>query len=74
VALTEEFSTDRDKITQWKAFLTRTGFENTAVDLLRTIEELRLFLIPPLQAAASGEDFKFSWPKGGPWSAEERRG
>lgn len=74
VALTEEFSTDRDKVTQWRAFLTLSGLENTAVDLPYIIEEVSLFLIPPLQAAASGEDFKFSWPKGGPWSAEERRG
>jgi hypothetical protein len=70
VAFTEEFSTDRDKVTQWKAFLTRTGLENTAVDLPQIIEELRLFLIPPLKAATSGEDFKSSWPRGGPWSAE----
>ena len=59
---------DRDKVTQWKAFLTRSGLENTAVDLPQTIEELRLFLIPPLQAAASGGDFHLEWTRGGPWS------
>jgi predicted nucleotidyltransferase component of viral defense system len=69
VALTEEFSTDRDKATQWKAFLTRSGLENTAVDFPQIIEELRLFLIPPLQAAARGRDFNFEWTGGGPWSA-----
>ena len=71
VALTEEFSMDRDKVTQWKAFLTRSGLENTAVDLPQTIEELRLFLIPPLQAAASGGDFNLEWTRGGPWSTVE---
>lgn len=68
VALTDEFSMDRDKVTQWKAFLTRSGLENTAVDLPQTIEELRLFLIPPLQATASGGDFNLEWTRGGPWS------
>lgn len=68
VALTDEFSMDRDRVTQWKAFLKRTGLENTAVDLPQTIEELRLFLIPPLQAAASGADFNLEWARGGPWS------
>jgi hypothetical protein len=68
MALTDEFSMDRDKVTQWKAFLTRSGLENTAVDLPQTIEELRLFLIPPLQAAASGGDFHLEWTREGPWS------
>ena len=68
VAFTEEFSTDRDKITQWKAFLTRTGLESTAIDLPQTIEELRLFLIPPLMAAATGVEFNLKWPERGPWS------
>ena len=68
VALTEEFSTDSDKTTQWRAFLMRSGLENTAVDLPQILEELRLFLIPPLQAAASGWDFNLAWTRGGPWS------
>jgi predicted nucleotidyltransferase component of viral defense system len=68
VALTEEFSTDSDKTTQWRAFLRRSGLENTVVDLPQIIEELRLFLIPPLQAAASGGSFNFEWTRGGPWS------
>jgi hypothetical protein len=68
IALTDEFSMDRDRVTQWKAFLTRTGLENTAVDLPQIIEELKLFLIPPLQAAASGGDFNLEWTRGGPWS------
>ena len=71
VALTDEFSMDRDKVTQWKAFLTRSGLENTAVDLPQTIEELKLFLIPPLQAAASEEDYNGRWTKGGPWEMIE---
>jgi hypothetical protein len=69
VALTEEFSADRDKVTQWKAFLTRSGLENTALDLPQIIEELRLFLIPPFQAATNDWDFNLAWARGGPWSA-----
>jgi predicted nucleotidyltransferase component of viral defense system len=68
VALTEEFSKDPDKTTQWKAFLLRSGLEDTAVDLPQIIEELMLFLVPPLQAAASGRDFNLEWTRGGPWA------
>ena len=69
VALTEKFSTDRDKVTQWKAFLRRSGLENTATDLPQIIEQLGLFLMPPLKAAANDWNFNLAWTRGGPWSA-----
>ena len=67
-ALSDEFASDPGKITQWEAFLRRTGLEATAVDLDHVIDELRIFLMPPVDAAARGEVFDLSWTDGGPWS------
>lgn len=71
VALTEEFSTDPGKVTQWNAFVKRTGLEDATIDLPQIINDLAEFLIPPLNAAGSGADFKHKWTKGGPWSEME---
>ncbi|NVL91243.1 MAG: nucleotidyl transferase AbiEii/AbiGii toxin family protein [Desulfobacterales bacterium] len=67
-ALTDDFAADNDKPTQWRAFLRRNGLEDAAVELPKIIEELRLFLIPPLFSAANNEAFNKSWTNGGPWS------
>ncbi|MCJ7521492.1 MAG: nucleotidyl transferase AbiEii/AbiGii toxin family protein [Dehalococcoidia bacterium] len=66
-ALGDEFATDRDKVTQWKAFLQRSRLEGAAVDLSQVVDELRAFLIPPLFTAANSETFNQSWTDGGPW-------
>lgn len=67
-ALTDDFAADNDKLTQWRAFLRRNGLEDAAVELPKIIEELRVFLIPPLFSAANNEAFNKSWTNGGPWS------
>jgi predicted nucleotidyltransferase component of viral defense system len=67
-AFSGEFALDTDKGIQWKAFLKRSGLERIPVELPQVIDELRVFLIPPLNAVARGLDFNFSWIKGGPWS------
>jgi len=68
IAITDEFAGDRDKVTQWRAFLKRNRLEDAKVELSRVIETLRAFLAPPLHAAGRGDAFKQSWPGGGPWS------
>lgn len=67
-ALSDEFVTNQEKVTQWKAFLKRTQLADQGVELSLVINELKSFLIPPLQAAASGESFSRLWKEGGPWS------
>jgi len=67
-ALSNEFAMDIEKGTQWKAFLNRTGLEDIALELPQIIDEIRVFLIPPLNAAARGVDFQFEWTAGAPWS------
>ena len=49
--LSDEFTSDSDKLIQWKAFLKRTGLEDVGVDLPQVIHVLRTFLAPPIVAA-----------------------
>ncbi|MFH1893641.1 MAG: nucleotidyl transferase AbiEii/AbiGii toxin family protein [Candidatus Zixiibacteriota bacterium] len=68
IALSDESAYNPDKITQWKAFLSRNGLENTTVSFSLLVDELRAFLAQPLFAAAYDETFQQNWPAGGPWS------
>ncbi len=67
--LSDEFSNDEHKVTQWKAFLARSQLEGAEISLSQLINELRTFLMPVLDAAASAKDFDQSWVNGGPWAA-----
>jgi hypothetical protein len=66
-ALTDEFVNNDDKLTQWRAFLKRSGLEDATVELSQVIDELRIFLLPPLFSVANNEAFNQSWTEGGPW-------
>lgn len=68
IALTDEFAGNQGKITQWRAFLENKRLEAPRPDLRGVLDELRAFLLPPLQAVASGEKFQLNWSKAGPWS------
>jgi predicted nucleotidyltransferase component of viral defense system len=61
LALSGEFAMSKDKVSQWKGFMNRSGLADLDVDLARVISELRGFLLEPLQAAASGHPFKHKW-------------
>jgi predicted nucleotidyltransferase component of viral defense system len=64
LALSDEFAMNKDKLSQWKGFLNRSGLGGLDADLSQIIEELRDFLLGPLQAAASGHPFKQKWTDG----------
>jgi predicted nucleotidyltransferase component of viral defense system len=67
-ALSDEFMMDRDKGTQWQAFLKRNNLEeHCLVDFTQVIKELKKFLVLPLKAAASDKEFYLLWPASGPW-------
>lgn len=68
VALSNKFVANKEKVTQWRAFIKRTLLVDQGVDLSLVISELRNFLIRPLRAMASGEFFSQLWKEGGPWS------
>jgi len=67
LALSDEFSLDPVKQTQWKAFLHKNGILELSDNLTDIIAKLRKFLVPPLNAAAGNDIFPLSWPSGGPW-------
>lgn len=68
--LGDEFAADKNKMTQWKAFSARSRLEGTEIELSKIINELRVFLIPILDAAANARNFDRSWVNGGPWAAK----
>jgi predicted nucleotidyltransferase component of viral defense system len=66
-ALTEIFSADLTKQSQWKAFLRKGRLESEAGMLAEIVKEIADFLLPPAYEAANGGPFRKSWPPGGPW-------
>ena len=70
-ALSEEFASDRDKRAQWRAFVSRAGLRHRVDDLPEVVNELGIFLVPPLSAAAAGTAFNQIWRPGGPWSERD---
>ncbi len=60
-ALSDELAMNRDKVSQWRGFMNRSGLGDLDVDLAQIVAVLRDFLLGPLQAAASGRPFKHKW-------------
>ncbi len=67
LALSESFAEDPQNNTQWLAFLRRNRLEPQAKLLADVLALLRMFVMPPLQAAARGQPFVARWPAAGPW-------
>ena len=67
VALTDEFAQDAGKASQWRAFVGRNDLETGETSLHQVIADLRDFLLLPLHAAATGNQFKLTWPAAGQW-------
>jgi predicted nucleotidyltransferase component of viral defense system len=73
-AFTEEFAENPDKGIQWNAFLSRNRLDAGGSGLTQVIRQIRLFLMPPMIAAANEQEFEETWPAGGPWIAEKQKG
>jgi predicted nucleotidyltransferase component of viral defense system len=67
LALSDEFSEDLGKKTQWAAFLGRLGREAREAPLSEVTEALKEFLLLPMIAGGRAETFDRTWPPGGPW-------
>lgn len=67
LGLSDEFSADASRRAQWAAFIRRTPLKVSEADLAKVVAAIRVFLMPPCQAAASGTLLAQTWPKGGPW-------
>lgn len=67
IALADAFGKNPDKVTQWNAFLRRSGLDVGDLAFDQIVAKLATMLEPPYQAAATGLPFAARWPKGGPW-------
>jgi hypothetical protein len=65
--LTTAFGDDPVKQVQWKAFLGKLRLDAMTMPLDQVIEELRAFLMPPVEALLREQAFARSWSPGGPW-------
>lgn len=65
LGLTELFTQDSQKQTQWKAFLRKNALE--AKPLEDVVRSIVTFLYPVFKAANSEKSFQCYWNHGGPW-------
>ncbi len=74
LALTPEFAASREKQTQWRAFLRKSGLTTAPEDLGPVVERLAVFLGPAIAAARRDPPPGAIWQPGGPWAPIEERG
>lgn len=67
LALTGEFAEDRQKQTQWKAFLRKNQLGLQDQTFTEITAGLSKFLLPPLEVLMSHRQFDQTWSPGGPW-------
>jgi predicted nucleotidyltransferase component of viral defense system len=70
MALTNEFSADAQKQTQWDAFVRRNRFSDAPPSLDQVVAKLAEFLGPVLEAVAADRPWPRNWKSAGPWSAD----
>lgn len=68
VALTEAFSSADRSQGLWAAFLRRSDIAIAPTKFSDVVAELRVFLLPPSVAAASGEQLGYDWGAAGSWT------
>jgi len=65
--LSREFSGDRTKQTQWRAFWKKAVRRLPEPALPEVVEAVENFVMPAADAAKSGTTFAANWSPGGPW-------
>ena len=63
LALTDEFSNDKGKQTQWSAFLRKNRLDNSK-GLSEVIDLLRAFFLPIIESTQEGREFAAQWLSG----------
>ncbi len=61
LALTPEFSDDKQKSVQWNAFLRKSNLNSNDLTLSDITARLADFLMPPAEAASQGKQFSEYW-------------
>ncbi len=67
LALTNSFSQDRAKATQWDAFLHKNRLSTEKLSFPNVTAFLRDFLMPPVLCIQEGAEFNLIWSASGPW-------
>jgi hypothetical protein len=67
LALTDSFSLDHAKATQWDAFIRKNRLSAGKLFFPDVTVFLRDFLMPPVQSIRKGQEFNMVWPASGPW-------
>lgn len=62
------------KQTQWQSFVKKTKLAEVETDFKKTVDFIKTFLGPPLEAIVSSKSFEMTWPPGGPWLPGDRPG
>lgn len=71
LVLTPEFGLLSQKQTQWRSYLKKRQFAVRPPDSLEEVlNQIRLFLLPPVTALSQHTLFKKRWLPGGPWKDE----
>lgn len=63
----ETFAATPEKIQQWKGFLKTAQVSQAPAELPEAIDSIKQFIIPVVEAIASGHDSDRQWQPGGPW-------
>lgn len=66
--LTAPFYADADRMTQWRAYVTRNGLDGAPTDFQEVGELLTHFLQPVWEGLGAQDGSAGDWPPGGPWS------
>lgn len=66
-ALTNSFSDDHAKVTQWRGFIRKNRLTNVPKNLGEVIEDIKIFLGPVAIALEVKKPFKETWDAPGPW-------
>ena len=67
VALAPAFSQNREKQTQWRAYLRKARVREEAPTLREVADLIASFVMPVVESGRLGASFDRRWPPGGPW-------
>jgi predicted nucleotidyltransferase component of viral defense system len=67
LGLSDEFVAQKDKQTQWHAFVRRQIPQDEVLSFEQTVDNLQAFLLPVVAALVAEEPFERRWTPGGPW-------
>jgi hypothetical protein len=71
---TAPFYANGDRMTQWRAYVTRNGLTGCPMDFQQVGDLLTRFLQPVWQGASERGESAGDWPPGGPWQVRGQRG